>query len=97
MGSISGSVRGLRAGSGVVHGTALLRVAAWRVGLGRLAGVEDYRTVAVAIKRFAKQLQRPSSREKKNLRKLCEMSNARRVSDVFGKYVVPYEVAYVWN
>jgi len=45
--------------------------------LGRLAGVEDYRTVAVAIKRFAKRLEHASSREKQQLRKLCEMSNAK--------------------
>jgi hypothetical protein len=44
--------------------------------LGRATGVEDYRTVAVAIKRFPKRLERQPRSEMQQLRKLCEMSNA---------------------
>jgi REP element-mobilizing transposase RayT len=43
--------------------------------LGKIAGLRDYSTTALAIKRFQMRLERQGSKEKEELRKLCEMSN----------------------
>jgi hypothetical protein len=43
--------------------------------LGEIAGLGDYSTNALAIKRFQKRLERQGSNEQDELNKLCEMSN----------------------